>query len=356
MKQDRQRGDGNRNRSYDGGDRSSFNDRSYRNDHSKGERSFRNHSPPMRSRDRDGHSGSRQQHTSGGAGGGYRSNDTSRSRNMSPPMQRNRSDYKTSTSSNIKSRLAPLRPTMRSTARRIVPTSAGRIIRRNDLRSGLINKRTGPINRAKDYAKKIREARMKLTESSSTTSSTRLKSTIEAKSPKKDSDDRKHDEIDEDFLAIANDINFDEDENESTGGKHSTVKDDDKSKEVKQETVGDEDEKKQDVKSLNESSKDDKEKEGRSSRHQHKPSQSRSRTPSKERGRKFEIIEYICIHCGMRSTSAQVSYHQVKFHQHAPTKLLNMNLGISFTFESSSTFERYETCRIESSYNFESLA
>lgn len=235
-----------------------------------------------------------------------------RSRNMSPPPPNRRSDYnKPATSTGIKNRLAPLRSRIANPSNiRINRAGGSKILRRNDLRSGLV-KRSANINRAKDYARKIRQARLKLNEGSSQTSSGRLKSTIESRSPKKDAEEtqRKNDDVEDDYLAIANDVNFDEDENESTGGKNSSVIDESKVSKVKEEKNEEVDlnesrKSEKEKKMFGESSKDDKEEKKTS---HVKKSTSPSRTPSKERVRKFDKIEYSCIHCGKRSTSAQVS-------------------------------------------------
>lgn len=277
-------------------------DRSYRsNDYSKNERIFRNRSPPARrSRERDVHSDTRHS-------GAYRNNE-GRQRNMSPPT-RHRNDFKPS-SSNIKSRLALRSRIASSNNTRMIRTGGNKILRRTDLRSGLVSKRSTNINRAKDYARKIRQARLKLNEGGSS-SATRLKSSIEVRSPKKESEEtqRKNDDNEDDYLAIANDVDFDEDENEeSTGGKNSSMKDETKAKKAKvekEEDANDENETMQEEKKLSGEILKDEKDEKKSSRE--KLSTSRSRTPSKERVRKFERIEYSCIHCGKRSTSAQVS-------------------------------------------------
>lgn len=279
-------------------------DRSYRsNNYSKNERNFRNRSPPIRrSRERDGHSDTRHS-------GGYR-NDEGRQRNMSP-QTRHHNDYKPA-STNIKSRLAMRSRIASSNNTRIIRTGGNKILRRTDMRSGLVSKRPTNINRAKDYARKIRQARLKLNEGGSS-SSTRLKSSIEVRSPKTGSEEthRKNDNDNEDdYLAIANDVDFDEDENdESTGGKNSSMKDETKvkkAKEKEEDDKNDENETLQEEKKLTKEPSKDEEDEKKLSRA--KQSTSRSRTPSKERVRKFERIEYSCIHCGKRSTSAQVSY------------------------------------------------
>jgi hypothetical protein len=163
----------------------------------------------------------------------------------------------------------------------------------------MIAKRVAPINRAKDYARKIRQARLKLSENASGStgsSSMRLKSTIE-KSPKKESDGKNDDEQEDDYLAIANDVNFDEDENESVGGKKN---DPDQSMMKKESsTAGDDGDKAAsaaDQKDSNEStSHDDK-------RHQ------RGTSECKESDRKVSgSVKYVCVHCDKDSDSSKVS-------------------------------------------------
>lgn len=207
---------------------------------------------------------------------------------MSPPPARR--DQKPS----IKSRLnPPLRSSIRSVgnsslgrSRLARATGASRILRRNDLRSGLIAKRTAPINRAKDYAKKIRQARLKLSErsgsankSESPRSSSRKS---EDKTPKKDQEgesSRKNENDNEevDYLAIANDVNFDEDENDSTSGLKAKSSTEEKSK-----LLNDSENKGNDEPST---SKDD--------------SKRKNRSPSKE-------LDYKCVHCEMHLSSANV--------------------------------------------------
>lgn len=272
----------------EGGNR--FNDRSSgssyrREDHSRDrDRSFnRHHSPPMRTRD--------------DSRGGFRNDREGPSnRRMSPPPRRD-------TKPSIKSRLnPPLRSSVRSvgTARsRLARASGGsRILRRNDLRSGLIAKRSAPANRAKDYAKKIRQARLKLNEGSGSVaksesrgrSSSKVKS--EDKSPRKETDggetSRKQDNDNEevDYLAIANDVNFDEDENESTSGLKAKIATDDKEKSSKDQT------------------EDDKKVKEEPTTPKHDATSSRHRSTSKE-------LDYKCVHCDMHLSSAQVRFIKI---------------------------------------------
>jgi hypothetical protein len=208
-----------------------------------------------------------------------------------------RGDYKPPTTG-IKSRLAP-RVSAIST-RRIVHTGSSRILRRNDLRTGIISKRpSAPVNRAKEYAKKIRQARMKLNEGNSTSSA---KAKSEGKSPKGGLDEN----IEEDFLAIANDVNFDDDdhEHESTGGKVvSKIKVKKDEKEEAASNAGDEgDDVVKKTSSDEPTTSKENVKERRTSRHE----KSHSRSLSKDRVRKFDRVEYVCIHCDKHSTSAHV--------------------------------------------------
>lgn len=205
----------------------------------------------------------------------FRSGSSHRGRNMSPPPPPSTSSFRNQRekpSGGIKSRLnPPLRSSIRSAGSRIGRASGNsRLLRRNDLRGGLIAKRSAPVNRAKDYAKKIRQARMKLNERSGSSERHRSSSKGKEKTPKKESGDVKQENEEEDYLAIANDVNFDEDENEAKSV----------ASEIKKEVEG---EKKEEPST---SAKDD----TKSTRH---------RSQSKE-------IDYICVQCEMHLSSAQV--------------------------------------------------
>lgn len=76
-------------------------------------------------------------------------------------------------------------------------------------------KRTAPINRSKEYIKKIKQARLKLSEVS------KSKTNDEPTTPPKESE-KEHDDED-DFLDVANDVTFDEDV-ETLTGKNVSVK------------------------------------------------------------------------------------------------------------------------------------
>lgn len=189
----------------------------------------------------------------------------------------------------IKSRLnPPLRSSIRAAgtstlrSRLSRPTGNPRILRRNDLRTGLIAKRSAPTNRAKDYAKKIRQARIKLnentggsTERNRSSSSSKRKSSREKSSQKKE--EKQENDLEEDYLAIANDVNFDEDEAKSIA--------EEKDKSLKENIA----EKKMSV-------------EPSTSKEEH-PKPSRHRSPSPD-------IDYICVHCDMHLSTAQVRQRQ----------------------------------------------
>jgi lipid II:glycine glycyltransferase (peptidoglycan interpeptide bridge formation enzyme) len=105
------------------------------------------------------------------------------------------------------------------------------MLNRNDLRSGLITKRTAPIIRSKEYINKIKQARLKISEASN-----RAKTDDEPKTPPKEDDkESKHDDADEDFLDVANDVNFEEDDDETLGKSSTAVKSDENHKAVKED-------------------------------------------------------------------------------------------------------------------------
>lgn len=217
---------------------------------------------------------------------------------MSPPPARR--EFKPS----IKSRLnPPLRSSIRSVGNSLTrsrlnrPAGGSRILRRNDLRSGLIAKRTAPVNRAKDYAKKIRQARLRLSERSGSAnkSESRGRSTSsnrrsDDKTPKKEGDGgetsrkQENDNEEVDYLAIANDVDFDEDENESTSGLKGVKSSIEDKEKLKDQSESD----KKAVDELPSTSKDD----SKGGRHH--------RSPSKE-------PDYKCVHCDMHLSSSQVS-------------------------------------------------
>lgn len=246
---------------------------------------------------------SRDAFDSRGSGNFRGSSEQNRRGRMSPPPPPASSSFRSLRDNHvggIKSRLnPPLRSSIRAAggsstiarSRISRPTGNPRILRRNDLRTGLIAKRSAPTNRAKDYAKKIRQARIKLNERSGSkerhrsSSSSKRKSSREKSTTKKESESREHtrkqeNDLEEDYLAIANDVNFDEDEAKST------VEEKEKDKSLKE---GEGVEKKMSVEPS--TSKED---------HHKDPKPSRHRSPSPD-------IDYICVHCDMHLSTAQVS-------------------------------------------------
>lgn len=176
------------------------------------------------------------------------------------------------------------------TIRRGIGSSGPRILRRNDLRSSLITKRNAPINRSKEYIKKIKQARMKLGEGHS-----RNKTNDEPQSPPKESQKDPKNDDDEDFLDVANDVIFDEDENilskiatikSEENGSTSIEKDDDMV--VK---------KSESMERLNTS--------GASEERVRKDRSSKSSSQEKENT--SSSIDLTCVHCYTKCSSVQVS-------------------------------------------------
>lgn len=141
-------------------------------------------------------------------------------------------------------------------------------------------KRSAPINRSKEYIKKIKQARLKLSESGH-----KSKTDEEPKTPPKDSEkDDKHDDNDEDFLDVANDVNFEEDDEENVN--KSTKEDDgEKEKPAKDDAVKAPIEKAKPAPSEKESKKEP------------------SLSPSKD----TSSIDLNCVHCAIKCSSMQVS-------------------------------------------------
>jgi hypothetical protein len=87
------------------------------------------------------------------------------------------------------------------------------------LRAGLIAKRT-PANRSREYIKKIKQARLKLTEGRGRNKS----DDEEPKTPPKEAEKSSKHEDDEDFLDVDEKVNFEEDEDENMSKNDSTEK------------------------------------------------------------------------------------------------------------------------------------
>lgn len=175
--------------------------------------------------------------------------------------------------------------------RRGIGSSGPRILRRNDLRSSLITKRTAPINRSKEYIKKIKQARLKLGEGHS-----RHKANDEPQTPPKESQKDSKNDDDDDFLDVANDVIFDEDEN--ILAKNATIK----SEENGNATVEKEDdeaivEKSRSVENLNTS--------GASEERARKARSTKSSSEEKDAG--SSSIDLNCVHCYTKCSSVQVS-------------------------------------------------
>lgn len=81
----------------------------------------------------------------------------------------------------------------------------------NDLRTSLISKRSAPTNRSKEYIKKIKQARLRINDGFT-------KQRDDSKTPPRDETDEKHDDEAE-ILDVANDINFDDEDEEKRSEK-----------------------------------------------------------------------------------------------------------------------------------------
>lgn len=170
---------------------------------------------------------------------------------------------------------------------RIPPT---RIIRRNDLRSSLISKRTAPTIRSREYIKKIKQARLKLGESSFS----KAKATEDPMTPPKETK-KEHDDHDDDFLDVANDVNF-EDEDDTIGKRSSKAKSEEK------ETPNDEKDGEAD-KTLS-----DKLNASATSNSDEKSRRARSEKSISKEGERS--VDLKCIHCMTKCSSLDVSFQK----------------------------------------------
>jgi hypothetical protein len=178
----------------------------------------------------------------------------------------------------------------------IRPTGT-RMLNRNDLRSGLITKRTAPIIRSKEYIKKIKQARLKLNEANS-----RAKTDDEPKTPPKEDDkESKHEDIDEDFLDVANDVNFEEDEDETLGKSSAAVKGDENHKAVNEEDNEEKTEKTDKTSSEKANTSGTVNSEKGTSRRERS-----EKSPSKENDRS-NAVDLNCVHCLTKCSSVNVS-------------------------------------------------
>lgn len=170
-------------------------------------------------------------------------------------------------------------------------------LRRNDLRSNLIMKRSAPISRSKEYIKKIKQARLKLSESSQRSKAGDDQEDgddEEPKTPPKETEtEEKPNEHDEDFLDVANDVNFEEDEEWDTA-KNSSAKSEENSK-----PKGKKDDETEPTESLNASG---------TTNSDERPAR-RERSASHHDPDWASSIDLSCVHCGSKCASVQVSWH-----------------------------------------------
>lgn len=159
-------------------------------------------------------------------------------------------------------------------------------------------KRSVPTSRSKEYIKKIKQARLKLGEGSQKADGDEMEEgdEDEPKTPPKETEtDDKPSEHDEDFLDVANDVNFEEDE-EWDVAKNSSAKSEEGAK----------------AKSKND---DDKEAEAAGSLNASGTTNSDERPARRERSASHHdpdwasSIDLSCVHCNTKYASVQVSWH-----------------------------------------------
>lgn len=148
----------------------------------------------------------------------------------------------------------------------------------------MISKRAAPINRSKEYIKKIKQARLKLSEVG------KAKTVEEPKTPPKESK-KEHDDED-DFLDVANDVIFEEDV--EALGKPASAKTEDNGHTSK-EHVKSED-KNESLENLNTS--------GASEERNRKD---REKSGSRENDTRSSSIDLNCVHCLTKCSSILVS-------------------------------------------------
>lgn len=172
------------------------------------------------------------------------------------------------------------------------------------MRSSLISKRAAPTNRSKEYIKKIKQARLKLSESGGRGS---VEAEDEPQTPPKESKKAENqDEHDEDFLDVANDVTFDEDE---MSGK--TVS--------KNEENGGPSKAKDDEEATKKSSAEDLINKGASKSEERIRVDRSEKSASKEKDRSSSI-DLNCVHCSTKCTTIQVSSKRQM--RERPTKVI----------------------------------
>lgn len=158
-------------------------------------------------------------------------------------------------------------------------------------------KRSAPTSRSKEYIKKIKQARLKLSESSKAGGDDEEEGNEdEPKTPPKETEtDDKPSEHDEDFLDVANDINFEEDE-EWDVAKNSSAKSEES---AKSKAKNDDDKEAEAAGSLNASG---------TTNSDERPAR-RERSASHHDPDWASSIDLSCVHCGTKCASVQVSWH-----------------------------------------------
>jgi hypothetical protein len=137
----------------------------------------------------------------------------------------------------------------------------------------LISKRSAPINRSKEYIKKIKQARLRINDGSN-------KPQDDSNTPPRDDSEEKN-EDEAEILDVANDINFDEEEEDKRSEKDVKKADDvDKTSLDKESTSGSTPDKRS------------------------KKNESERIDPNEEEDDSYDLK---CIHCQMRCSSLNVS-------------------------------------------------
>lgn len=185
-------------------------------------------------------------------------------------------------------------------------------------------KRSAPTSRSKEYIKKIKQARLKLSESSQKSKTgdgdQGEGDEDEPKTPPKETEtEDKPSEHDEDFLDVANDVNFEEDE-EWDAAKNSSAK----SEEISKTKAKNDDEKDTEAAgSLNASGTTNSDerpaRRERSASHRDDPDWASS-------------IDLSCVHCGTKCASVQVSWHHGRFKDASSLITQSMTSNRTFVF------------------------
>lgn len=164
-------------------------------------------------------------------------------------------------------------------------------------------KRSAPTNRSKEYIKKIKQARLKLSESSHG----KNKEDEEPKTPPKEVvKEEANDENDEDFLDVANDVNFEEDEEWSPSKNATAVKNEETLKAPKDNKEEEKDKTSENLNASGTSNSDE--------RHSRRERSEKSASREADRSSSLDLN---CVHCRTRCSSVQVSLNAEVLRDHS---------------------------------------